>query len=71
MFEACLQRFKQHPLLTNLLFATENRDLLFISPEGFWGVGTDGNGANKFGKILMKIRGECSVELRDSAAYLI
>jgi ribA/ribD-fused uncharacterized protein len=51
-------KFEQHPDLAQKLLATKNCPLVEIAPDdAFWGVGSDGNGKNKAGKLLMRIRG--------------
>ncbi|KAL1664178.1 hypothetical protein GGF50DRAFT_55350 [Schizophyllum commune] len=50
-------KFTQHPALATELLATGTRELVETSPNnGFWGIGTDGQGRNELGKALMRVR---------------
>ena len=57
MYEVCLAKFTQHEDLKAKLLSTGNRELIEGNLWGdrCWGV-CDGVGANKLGKILMKLR---------------
>lgn len=59
MEEIIRQKFKQNESLAKKLIETGDRELMEGNTWGdkFWGV-VDGNGQNKLGKILMKIRSE-------------
>lgn len=49
-------KYHQNPQLAQALLATHPLPLIENVPDAFWGVGHDGNGANKAGKILVIIR---------------
>jgi predicted NAD-dependent protein-ADP-ribosyltransferase YbiA (DUF1768 family) len=52
-------KFEQHPELLRLLLSTGDAPLLYQVAHPNWGIGTDGNGDNWVGKILMKVRHYC------------
>lgn len=57
MRKVILAKFTQHPELTDKLLATGNAVLVEDSPiDAYWGVGPDGAGENKLGRILMEAR---------------
>ena len=59
-------KFTQNPKLGALLLATQDAELIEDSPwDSYWGSGSDGNGLNWAGKILMEIR----LELRASPQF--
>lgn len=59
MEKAVRAKFAQNPHLRRKLLATGNAELVELSPwDKFWGTDRYGNGLNKLGKILMKIREE-------------
>ncbi|KZL20585.1 Swarming motility protein YbiA [Pseudovibrio axinellae] len=63
MLDAVRYKFKTHEHPRNILLSTGQAHLAENSPvDGYWGVGPDGNGLNRLGQILMKIR----EELQDS-----
>lgn len=50
-------KFTQHDCIATELLATGDRDLVETSPNnGFWGIGTDGQGCNELGKALVRLR---------------
>lgn len=52
-------KFTQHPTLAEALLATGDQKLIEASPfDGYWGLGKDGKGLNRLGKLLMTVRGE-------------
>ena len=71
MQDGIMQRLKQHPLLSSLLFGTQEREIVFKHKDPYWGVGEDGNGDNKFGKMLQDIRDNRGAEIRNSVGFLI
>jgi N-glycosidase YbiA len=59
MYEINLAKFTQHKHLRDILLSTGNKIIREASPyDSYWGIGPDGKGKNKLGKILMKIREE-------------
>ena len=59
MYRAVRSKFETHARLRALLLATGDEDLLEDSPtDAYWGVGADGQGLNKLGQILMRVRAE-------------
>jgi hypothetical protein len=57
MYEAVKAKFTQHEELKTLLLSTENSTLIeHTINDNYWGDG--GDGKNKLGKILMKVRKE-------------
>ncbi len=56
MYECCYAKFTQHSKLKKKLLSTGNAILIEDSAnDGYWGIGK-GDGKNKLGIILMKIR---------------
>lgn len=67
MLGAVRCKFKTHDRPRNLLLSTEHAEIVENAPmDAYWGIGTDGNGLNKLGKILMQVR----QELLDTRASL-
>ena len=59
MEELLRAKIEQHPEVLEILKLTGTRCLLKnVEGDEFWGVGRDGSGQNKLGKIWMKIREE-------------
>ena len=59
MYRAVRRKFELHPELSALLLSTGEEELIETAPTDFyWGVGRDGTGQNKLGKIIARIRGE-------------
>ena len=59
MYRAVRCKFERHDELKVMLFATDDEELIESAPtDSYWGVGRDGTGQNKLGKILMRIRDE-------------
>lgn len=57
MFQGVLTKFKQHTDLREFLLKTGNSKLIeHTENDSYWGDGGNGNGLNKLGKILMKVR---------------
>lgn len=64
MERAVRAKFTQHPELRDLLLATGEEELVEAAPtDTYWGVGRDGSGLNKLGKLIALIRSE----LREAA----
>ena len=65
MYRAVRRKFELHPALREILLATGEEDILEVAPtDYYWGVGREGTGQNKLGKIIERIR----AELRAAAA---
>lgn len=61
MEEIFRAKLAQHPHLVEVLKLTGQRALLKeIGDDEYWGVGHDGSGQNKMGKLWMKLRAELS-----------
>lgn len=59
MEELFRAKLHQHPHVADVLKLSGTRCLLKeISTDSYWGVGADGGGENKMGKLWMKIRSE-------------
>ena len=57
MLKAIYAKFSQNESLKKLLLDTEPRKLYESTKnDSYWGIGKDGNGKNKLGQILMKVR---------------
>jgi ribA/ribD-fused uncharacterized protein len=59
MYRAVRRKFESHPALQEMLLATGDEELVESAPtDAYWGVGRDGTGLNKLGKIIARIRDE-------------
>jgi ribA/ribD-fused uncharacterized protein len=59
MYRAVRRKFELHPELKAMLLATGDEDIVETAPtDTYWGVGRDGTGQNKLGKIIARIRDE-------------
>ena len=59
MYRAVRRKFELHAPLRELLLATGDEDIVEASPNDYyWGVGRDGTGQNKLGRIIERIRAE-------------
>ena len=59
MYKAVYAKFSQNKNLKKLLLDTEPRVLYeSTKTDKYWGIGKDGDGMNKLGQLLMKIRQE-------------
>ena len=57
MFDAVLAKFSQHERLSAILLSTGKAEIVEASPrDSYWGSGRDGQGLNKLGKTLVKVR---------------
>ena len=57
MYEIVLAKFQQHDDLRATLLATGDEIIAETSPyDNYWGLGSDGTGQNKLGRILMQVR---------------
>jgi ribA/ribD-fused uncharacterized protein len=63
MYRAVRRKFELHPQLKAMLLATGDEDIIETAPtDTYWGVGREGNGLNKLGKIIARIREELRAE---------
>lgn len=59
MDRAVRRKFESHQELRALLLATGEEDIAETAPtDYYWGVGRDGTGQNKLGRIIERIRAE-------------
>ena len=59
MYRAVKRKFELHPVLRALLLATGEEDIVESAPtDYYWGVGRQGTGENRLGKIIERIRAE-------------
>ena len=59
MYRAVKCKFARHPQLYALLMATGEEEIAECAPHDYyWGVGRDGTGQNRLGKIIERIRAE-------------
>jgi ribA/ribD-fused uncharacterized protein len=62
MYRAVRRKFESHSELRDLLRATGNENIVEAAPtDYYWGVGSDGTGQNKLGRIIERIRAELGV----------
>ncbi len=58
MYRATLAKFESHPDALASLLSTGDEELVEASPRDlYWGGGADGSGLNRYGQILMQVRG--------------
>jgi ribA/ribD-fused uncharacterized protein len=61
MYRAVRRKFELHAELRALLLATGEEDIAESAPNDYyWGVGREGTGQNRLGKIIERIRAELS-----------
>src|SRR6266508_458532 len=59
MYRAVRRKFELHPELRDLLLATGTEEIVETVPNDYyWGVGREGTGQNKLGKIIERSRAE-------------
>jgi ribA/ribD-fused uncharacterized protein len=59
MYRAVRCKFASHPELKAMLLATDDEEISEAVPtDTYWGVGRDGTGQNKLGKIIARVRDE-------------
>ncbi len=59
MTAAVRKKFETHKALAELLLATGDKPLAEAAPgDYYWGIGADGSGENRLGKILESVRNE-------------
>ncbi len=57
MLSAVLKKFKTHQSLLALLLSTGDQEIVENAPgDYYWGIGKNGTGLNKLGKILVSVR---------------
>jgi N-glycosidase YbiA len=57
MWRAICRKFEEHTELRDILLGTDDQELVEASPyDSFWGEGPRGDGENRFGKQLMRLR---------------
>jgi ribA/ribD-fused uncharacterized protein len=63
MYRAVRRKFELHAELRELLLATGEEDIAESAPNDYyWGVGREGTGQNRLGKIIERIRAELRAE---------
>jgi N-glycosidase YbiA len=64
MRSAIRAKFQQHPELAAKLLATDHAEIVELAPDDdFWGTGTDGQGRNRMGRLLMELRGRIKKQM--------
>ena len=59
MYRAVRRKFELHPALKAMLLATDEEDIVEANPAAnYWGIGRDGTGFYKLGKIMSRIRAD-------------
>jgi hypothetical protein len=59
MYRAASAKFAQHAELRDLLLATGAEDIAESAPtDYYWGIGREGTGQNRLGRIMERIRAE-------------
>ncbi len=59
MYRAVRRKFELHAQLRDMLFATGDEEIMESAPNDYyWGVGREGTGENRLGKIIERIRAE-------------
>jgi len=64
MERALRDKLARHRAIRKLLMATGEEELIETAPDRYWGIGRDGEGENRLGRLWMKLRDE----LRKDAA---
>ncbi len=65
MYRGLGAKFTQHPNLMQLLLSTKGKTLIERSDlDNYWGDGIDGNGKNRLGYLLMRLRREMLKEIQ-------
>jgi ribA/ribD-fused uncharacterized protein len=59
MYRAVRRKFELHPELRAMLMATGEEEIVENAPtDYYWGVGREGTGQNKLGRIIERLRAE-------------
>jgi N-glycosidase YbiA len=59
MYDGVRNKFRTHSAPRALLLSTGQEEIVENAPmDAYWGCGADGQGLNKLGKILMRVRAE-------------
>ncbi|WP_443750822.1 NADAR family protein [Asticcacaulis solisilvae] len=59
MLAAVRKKFSTHKVLAELLLGTGEEDLAEAAPgDYYWGIGADGSGENRLGRMLEQVRAE-------------
>ena len=59
MLDAVRVKFATHPVPRDLLLSTGDALIVENAPmDAYWGCGPDGQGLNRLGQILMRVRAE-------------
>jgi ribA/ribD-fused uncharacterized protein len=59
MYAAVRRKFELHPALKAMLLVTGEEELFESAPtDTYWGIGRDGTGQNRLGRIITRIRDE-------------
>jgi ribA/ribD-fused uncharacterized protein len=65
MYRAVRRKFELHPALKAMLLETGEEDIAEANPaDSYWGIGGDGAGLNKLGKMMTRIRAELRAAAR-------
>ncbi|MDR0229221.1 MAG: NADAR family protein [Flavobacteriaceae bacterium] len=71
MYKALKFKFMQHPMLLHKLLMTDDQIIIeHTENDNYWADGGDGNGQNRLGVLLMKLREEFLVEIDDKNIVL-
>jgi ribA/ribD-fused uncharacterized protein len=66
MYRAVRRKFELHGELRELLLATGEEEIMESAPtDYYWGVGREGTGQNRLGKIIERIRAELRAQPTD------
>ena len=58
MERALRDKLARHRAIRELLMATGEEELIETAPDRYWGIGRDGEGENRLGRLWMKLRDE-------------
>jgi ribA/ribD-fused uncharacterized protein len=58
MERALRDKLARHEAIRALLMATGEEELIETAPDRYWGIGHDGDGENRLGRLWMELRGE-------------
>jgi len=60
MEDVCRAKLSQHEDVKEILLWSEGMSIIKNYPDPFWGIGSDGDGRNEFGKLWIRLREELS-----------